>query len=422
MKRKEPLTPTLSPLRGARGTEAAFLATLVFLLFSAPAWAAEPAPARIRVTAALLDEVVQSALPVTVSLTRDLTEGGGKMATLTELRYCGAGGKGSGLFRAAGRLGAAEPKPRLVLPAVEPCRQSLAELAPNIKPALADASILVDIEASWNPWELKLQAVRVLVIGKDGRSRLAMDKKLDLVAIASADLRIETTAGTPIVLAAMPVFQSGAVEIAIVLADKAPTKPPHLDSAGRDAAMPTQANAVADIPTEFTNQVLRHLTWNAPLTIPAEREEIDIQNVALAAEGAGENARLTLTGSATPRTVRETMRFNLAAAGEPLRVSLLQATSGQIEDCSGLSTMAALGCNVRNGARGTGAEAFGRALTRQLGGRFVHELLSPLALRFTVAGQRIELRGDLVRTSGGPRGLQVAGQLSAIDRRSPAAE
>ena len=90
--------------------------------------------------------------------------------------------------------------------------------------------------------------------------------------------------------------------------------------------------------------------------------------------------------------------------------------SGQLEDCSGLGTMAALACNVRNGARGAAAEAFGSGLTQRYQGQAAHELASPFNLRFEVAGQRIELRGDLLRLGFGPRGLTAVGRLGAVLR------
>jgi hypothetical protein len=147
------------------------------------------------------------------------------------------------------------------------------------------------------------------------------------------------------------------------------------------------------------------------LVIPANREEVEVSDVTLAGQGAGEAAGLSLAGNASPRSMRETVRWNLLAAGEPLRVSSLRATP-QFEDCSTLGTMAAIGCNVRNGARTAAAEAFAQAFIQRYQGRFVHEVSSPLDLRFTVAGQRILLRGDLVRTAFSARGLMIAGRLS----------
>jgi len=46
----------------------------------------------------------------------------------------------------------------------------------------------------------------------------------------------------------------------------------------------------------------------------------------------------------------------------------------------------------------------------------VHELASPFDLRFEVARQRIELRGDLLRIGFGPRGLSASGRLGTVVR------
>jgi hypothetical protein len=193
-------------------------------------------------------------------------------------------------------------------------------------------------------------------------------------------------------------------------------KPPLLYAYYAFAQLTTgQANVAVQIPVSFANEVLRRLTWTRPLTVPVDREEVDIQNVTLVGQGAGELARLTLTGNATPRSVRETMRWTLVLAGEPLRVLSVQAAA-QLEDCSGLGTMAAIGCNVRNGARAAAAETFAAALTQKYQGQFVHDLASPQSLRFNVAGQPIDLRGDLVKILFSARGLAAAAHLEAPSR------
>jgi hypothetical protein len=388
-------------------------------LSSGSAAAAESEAAHVRVAAALLEEIVQGALPATITLPRELGEGGDKTFQMTGLRYCGAGEKGNGRFRAAGRLGVGEPRREPAFAADEVCRPGLAELAEHAQPAFAEGTVLVDLEATWKPWELKLSAVRAVVTIENGRPRplSGLDKRMELLSVSSADLRIDIPAGAPIVLHAMPTFLESAVEVAIVLADKAPAKPPRAAAGAREALLAGQANLGAAIPAAFANQVLRLLTGSQPLTIPVDRDEVDIQNVVLTGEGTGDAARLTLTGNATPRSVRETMRWTLAAGGEPLRMSSVRVTA-QFEDCAGLGTMAALGCNVRNGARAAAAEGFGQALTQRYEGQLVHELVSPLSLRFGIAGQRIELRGDLVRTAFSARGLSAAAHLNSYSPRS----
>jgi len=272
--------------------------------------------------------------------------------------------------------------------------------------------VLADLEATWKPWQLTLVAVRALVVGEGGRVRslAGLEKRADILSVPTSELRIETGVGSPIVLFAVPTFVAGAVEIAVVAADKAPAKAPHPEHGARDGLTTGQANVAVQIPVSFANEVLRRLTWTQPLTVPVDREEIDIQNVSLAGQGAGELARLTLTGNATPKSVRETMRWTVVVAGEPLRVSSVQAAA-QLEGCAGLGTMAAIGCNVRNGARAAAAETFAAALTQKYQGQFVHDLASPQSLRFNVAGQRIDLRGDLVKTLFSARGLSAAAHL-----------
>ena len=397
-------------------------AGLLIGLLSGPVVAGESDAVRVRVAAALLDQSAQSALPATLTLPRDLGDDGGKTLVLTEVRYCGTGDKGSGRLRAAGCLGVCEARPRPLLAGDEACHAKLAELAEHAKTGGAEGRVLADLDATWKPWELKLSAVRALVTVKDGRPRpmAGLDKRVELLSVPTSDLRIENSSGAPIVLHAVPAFHPGAVEVTIVSADKPPAKPPAAGHGAVEAPIAGQANISADIPASFANHILRRLTAKQPLTISANGEEVDIENVSLAGEGSGEKSQLTLAGKATPRSVRETMRWTVTAAGEPVRVSSVQM-SAQLEDCAGLGTMAALGCNVRNGARATAAEAFGRGLTQQYQGRFVHELGSPQDLRFTVAGQRIELRGELLRTSFGPHGLSAAAHLEPPSPEPPAA-
>jgi hypothetical protein len=375
--------------------------------------AAEGEVANVRVAAALLDETVQSLLPATVALPRALGDDAKKTFFLNELRYCGLGDKGSGRFRAVGRLGAGEDRKTPLLAGAEACHQELAEVADQASPALAEGALLADLEASWKGWQLSLAVVRGLVAIKEGHTRAMSGpgKPVEVITVRTAELRIDTGPGAPILLHAKPVFLSDAVEVAIVLADKAPAKAPAAGHGAGEGLLSGQINIAAEIPAAFANQVLRRLTASQPLVIPVNREEIELADVTLTGQSTGEKAQLTLAGKATPRSLRETVRWNLLTSGEPLQVASLRATA-QLEDCAALGTMAAIACNVRNGARGAAAEGFAQAFNQRYQTALVHELGSPLDLRFTVAGQRILLRGDLVRTSYSPRGLLIVGQLS----------
>jgi hypothetical protein len=375
--------------------------------------AAEREVASVRVAAALLDETLQSLLPTTVALPRALGDDAKKTFFLDELRYCGPGDKGSGRFRAVGRLGAGKERKSPLLVGDEACSKNLAEVADRARPALAEEELLVELEASWKGWELSLSVVRGLVAVKARRTRAMSGpaKPVEIITIRTADLRIDTGPGAPILLHAKPAFLPGAVEVAVALADSTPAKAPTSDLKAREGLLSGRTNIAAEIPAAFANQVLRRLTASQPLVIPMNREEIELADVTLTGQGRGEKARLTLAGNATPRSLRETMRWKLLADGDPLRVSSLGATA-QLADCTGLGTMAAIGCNVRNGARSAAAEGFAQAFNQRYQTQLVHELVSPLDLRFTIAGQRILLRGDLVRASCSARGLLLVGQLS----------
>jgi|GEM_PF-4418281 len=385
---------------------------LVMGLLPAPVGAAGSEVAHLRVGAALIEASAQSALPATITLPRDFGDDGGKTVVLTEIRYCGVGDQGGGRLRVAGCLGVCEPHPKSVLVGGAACRQDLGDLVAKGKSEMPEGTLLVDLEATWKPWRLKVSTVRAWVLGKDGRARAigGPDKQPDLFTISTADLRIDAGAGQPILLHAVPTFLAGAAGITIVLAEKAPAKAPASAHRFDESPWTGQTNIAAEIPVTFANALLSRLTGKQPLSLPVNGDEIDVGNVSLQGRGTGKKAPLTLTGDATPRSVRETMRWNLVADGEPLRVSSVRM-SAQLEDCSGLATMAALGCNVRNGARATAAEAFGQTLTQRYQGRFVHDLASPQYLRFSVAGQRVELQGDLLRISFGLHGVSAAAHM-----------
>jgi hypothetical protein len=385
--------------------------------------AAEHDPVRVRISAALIDEEIRAFLPATLALPRalaELGEEGARTIAIAELKYCGATEKGAGRFRAVIRP--ATTKAQAFLTASDSCLVSLADLAKRGVTSIdgGEGLVLADFEATWKAWELKLAVAHALVLGKGARQSAPMtfEKRVDILTISTSDFRIDLDTGPPIVLHAAPFFAATAIELAVAMTEGPPPKAATLERAaasGRGEMLSGQANLAAEVPLQVANQVLRRLTWAQPLTIPVDRDEVEIRQVALTGSGAGESARLTVSGTATPRTIRETMPWALTLVGEPLVVSTAQF-SGQLEDCAGLGTMAALGCNVRNGARGAAAEAFGSTLTQRYQGQPAHELASPLGFRFHVAGQRIELRGDLLRLGFGPRGLSAAGRMGTVVR------
>jgi hypothetical protein len=377
------------------------LAALV-VLWLVPARAAEAPLAHARLSGELLGEMVQSLLPATVETARGDAAGEERPLRLFAVKYCGPGEKGTGRLRALAGRGRPE------VSASVPCAGELEKWAEGASPALAEDTWLVDLEARWKSWELKLVAVRALVTAQGGRHRPApeLEKRSEWATVSTANLRIDA-GEQPIVLHVVPAFRDKMVELAIVLADKAPTRPPRAGAPRAGLAEP--ANCAAELPEAFANQILRLLTTPQPVSIPLQGEQVDIDHVTLAGQGTGARARLTLAGTAEPRSLRENAQWTLVAAGEPLRVSSARMVA-QSEDCAGLGTMARMACQVRNGARAAAAEAFGRGLTQRYQGQTVHELVSPVRLDFTVAGQALRLSGDLLRMSF------TAGSLSASAR------
>ncbi len=384
------------------------LAALLALGFwgaALPSRAAEAPVARARLAGELVDEIVHGLLPVTVTVPRRTGERELRSLRLLGVRYCGPGEKGSGRFRARASTGSGEAT---LAPS---CAGSLTELVERAGPGLSEGTVFVDLEASWKGWELHLDAVGAVVAGKDGAALPApgFEERTSLLVGSTAELRIETGA-EPIVFHAALAFEDKGIGLALSFAERAPQRAPRI-SAGR-FVMPDSATCTAELPLVVANQLLGSLTARRPLAVPLQGETLDIAGVSLAASGAGREARLILTGSAEARTLREPARWSLTAGGEPLRLTSVTMT-GRSEPCEGLGTVAAVACRVRNGARVATAEASGRGLTERYQQRLVHELVSPVSLSVSIAGQRVVLHGDLTRLSATAAGLTASARLSA---------
>jgi hypothetical protein len=285
-------------------------------------------------------------------------------------------------------------------------------------PDLAGEGALLDVEATWRPWDLRLDVVKAVPLKPaTDKTRGGFDRRRDLLTIPTGDTRINTDNGA-LTLYAMPVFLRSSIDVAIWLSPPGGNPSAQVERGSAEARGPRlvgDANAAVEIPLSLANQVLSRLTGQRALTISVNREDIDLQDMSAQVSGSGERTRLTVIGKASPRSLRETMTCTAAGAGDPLRLSFVQM-SPQLEDCSGLGTMAAVACSVRNGARTTAAEAFASSLNQRYQGQAVHELASPQDVRFTIAGQRIELVGSLLRMNVGPRGLWTTAKLAPVGR------
>jgi hypothetical protein len=388
---------------------------LALMLGATVASAAEGEPARLRVSSALLDETVQGLLPTIVRLPpagEPSASNRPTLATMTEIRYCGSTDKGAGRLRAVLRLESPAGEPAFLL-GKSGCQDGLADVAKRIGESNEDPGIAVaDVEAVWKPWDVRLSVVRAEGTTKTAKARLAslLEKRRELLTLSTGDARIQTDSG-PITLYTVPTFVAGGVEIAVVLGGGgAPPSPERLVGGNRGLNITGDANAAAEIPLSFANQVLRRLTSAQAMTIPVNGDEVEVRNASLSGEGGGEGARLTLTGQATPASVRETVQWTVSTSGDPMKVAFFQLAP-QLEDCGGLGTLAAVACNVRNGARAAAAQALASSLTQRYQGAFVHDLASPRTLRFSLAGERFVLTGDLLRMALGARGVSVTAKL-----------
>ncbi|MES1207667.1 MAG: hypothetical protein ABUS79_17150 [Pseudomonadota bacterium] len=409
--------------------------TAVVVIAAGPAVAAVPGePARLRAAASLIDDVVRGLLPLDVVLPGPIVApdaGVGQSAvaaSITELRYCGATDKGAGRFRAVLRWGAtagAGSSSPTTLGGDDGCRQGLGELAKQLPGAAGpdDGVVVAEIEAVWRPWDLRLAVVRAAgpAAPKPGQPRplAPWESRRDLLLFSTAGLRVITDTGEPLTLHVAPSFTADAVDLAAVWGETG-SAPPATRPAAAGGGGPTlspNANVAGDLPLAFANQILRQLTSPQPLAVPIDRDVIDVQGVALAGVGGGGGVGtggLTVTGSATPRSLRETARVTVQVGGGETRVLSIRADA-QMESCSGLGVLAALACNTRNAGRNAAAGAFGAAMTQRYQGQAVRDLAGPQVFRFDVGGRRLELRGELSRMAAGARGLAATARLTTGD-------
>ena len=397
--------------------------------------AASVEPARVRMAGRLIDDMVRGLLPLDLVLpgaTQKSADGSvtesAVGAALTDLRYCGVTDRGAGRFRAVIRMagafgGGTVPSPS-ALAGDEGCRKSLNDLA---NPASASATatadspgtqdvVVADVEAVWRSWELRLTITRTSSPSppKPGPPRPlgGLDGHRDLFTISTSGFRIVTDAGQAIVFHVAPTFAVDAIELGVILGEGGAVPPASRSAMGGPAlVLSGDATVAADLPYAFANQILRQLTQAEPFPIQVDRDVVDLQNASVSGTSGG----MMLTGTATPRSVRESVRLAVQAGGADLRVAAVRADA-MLENCGELGVLAAIGCNTRNAGRNVAAGAFAAAMTQKYQGQLVRELPGTQGFRFELGNRRLELRGDLLHLASSPRGLWAVARVTPGDQ------
>jgi hypothetical protein len=388
--------------------------------FSSSVAAAATEAGQVSVASSLIDEIAQSALPARVDLPHvlaDVAFAGARTATLAELRYCGTGENGAGRFRAVVlQNNVGKTQSLLSIPAS--CQLSLGELAIPAASLVGPGQSLAvaDVEAVFQARELKLGLVRAVLVHGDATKRVpeTFDKRLELASLPPSALRFELE-GFAISLREAPAFGNRSVGLVVAVSDGGAETGALSERGSSKPSTPLEAQATlaVEVPLTTLNVLLRRRTAGSPITIALQGDEIDLRNISVQSVGRGAATKVTATGSATPRSIRETVQWTVNLAGDPLLVSSVRAVA-QLEDCAGQGALAGIACDLRNGGRSTAAEAFAATLTNRYGGQAVHVLASPIDARFSVAGRSIHLSGDLLRVGGGRAGLAAAGNVSAV--------
>jgi hypothetical protein len=381
--------------------------------------------ARVRIAAALVDEVIRSFLPVTLSMAPPAGpagDGGVAPATipasLTELGYCGPGAEGSGRFRAVIRLAGVPARSAPPLPGLGrllgagDCRHGLGELGRRLATDLGKddgAVVLADLEATWRPWELRLTVARFVSLDPPRAAGFG-EARRDLLAFSTAGLTVPTDFGV-LVFHAAPVFATDGIEVAAILGElgaSPPTTRPVATGSATAISADAGGNVTLDLPYTLVNNLLRIFTAGKPLPVRVGGDTVDVRNVSLAATGGG---GIAIAGMATSRAVPESGRVTVTAGGGDLQVATIRVDP-QLENCGGLGGFASLACNARNAGRAGAAAALGATATDRYQSQLVRELAGPQELRCGVARHDLRLGAELQRIAAGARGLSVSARLA----------
>jgi len=386
-----------SPPKAAPARHAAMRAALLaFGLASAAPRAAraegDAERAEALVLGSALNRFVEKKLPADFEIPGDSAAGSRSVSlTLVEARYCGGvdAGRGRlvGVVRLAGQEAPSSPTPP-VLGGPRDCLDKIDELAQRRAAPLAGALAVVEIFATWAPWQLKLAIGNAATSGEKPESLAAALARAKvsgpLATLDTSAIRLATERGASLNLDLALAFAKGSdvVTGTFTPAGRATgreTRPPLLDPTGAPAA----SDAMAGATFAFANRVVALFSQDGPLVLDAEGQTIEIRGLQLS----GAANLVTLKGRATSRNLAESARLAIDATGSDLKVSEIHVEP-ELEDC----TAGGLGCRVRNTARAAAASAAAAALTSRYRGQLLRTFLVPPPFSFDIGGQPFKLR------------------------------
>jgi hypothetical protein len=362
--------------------------------------AGEGEGARVLVGTALLEQLVRSQLPAAVPL-----PGRGGSAIVIEARLCPPDKAGRGHVLAVlvpgpppERLGAGS----LRLP--EDCRASPDAVAQRLLPGVgAPAVAVADLSIAFRPGEIRFSIEKAGVAAEKGAAAAetlrALGPKTALPAIPLADVKVPTGSGSPLVLGIGLDWRREGVGVALGLGGAVGRPGGRADLAGTV----TGTSLCAELPLSFVSALLTAVQRRGPFEVRLDSEIVEVSDVRLAAQDAG----LQVTGTATPRSVRQPLRVAADLAGEDLQIAEIRVDA-ELEDCSGVGLLQKVACNARNAARSAAAEAVAASLRQQYRGRLVRDFVGAQQIDLGLAGQPLPLQAEVLR-------LRARGSIVQVD-------
>jgi hypothetical protein len=387
---------------------------LSFVVAAAPSRAADTGErGEALLFGAAIDRFVAKQVPSTFTVRGNREAGiGAEDVTLVDARYCGAKA-GRGRLVGVVRPATSSETPPPALPSLEArdCHGKLDEAARRLAAAAdAGAVAVVELTAEWAPSEVRVAIGDVAPGGDAGKGlakTLARAKAAGPLATAdTGGLKLETERGSSLAFdLALSFLKEGVLATLTVACPDCKPSAPRAPAIVSTTA-PADADGVVGASLRLANRVVALFSEDGPLVLDIDRgNSVEIRNIQIAG---GDNT-LSVRGRATSRAVAETAQVQIDSAGADLKLGEMRADP-ELENCAGRSGGQAMGCNVRNAARGPAAAALAAAMTSRYRGKLLRALFVPPPFAFEVGGRRMTLRLTPTRASSTGGSLIVQGK------------